>query len=122
MKPIEIAFSCYAVTNIKRAREFYEGVLNLQPSSVFEKDDMAFIEYELGPHTLAIGAGATYFKPGPNGASVALEVEDFDLAFQSLKARNVRMVSEPMDFPTCRMAIIEDPDKNLIVIHKRKAK
>ena len=28
MKVIELAFCCYAVTEMKRAREFYEGVLN----------------------------------------------------------------------------------------------
>lgn len=27
MKVIEIAFTCYPVTDLKRAREFYEGVL-----------------------------------------------------------------------------------------------
>jgi len=27
MKVIELAFCCYAVTDMKRAREFYEGVL-----------------------------------------------------------------------------------------------
>ena len=34
MKVIELAFCCYAVTDMKRAREFYEGVLNLQPTTV----------------------------------------------------------------------------------------
>jgi predicted enzyme related to lactoylglutathione lyase len=122
MKPIEIAFSCYAVTNLKRAREFYEGVLNLKPSSVFEKGDMGFVEYELGPHTLAIGAGAEIFKPGPTGATVALEVEDFDAAIASLKTKKVRFVLESYDGPACRMATIADPDGNQIVIHKRKVK
>lgn len=122
MKVLEVAFSCYAVTDLKRAREFYEGVLQLKPTSIFEKGDMGFIEYELGPHTLAIGAGAPIFKPGPDGGVVALEVEDFSEAISHLKNRNVKFVMEGYDGPVCHMATITDPDGNQIVIHKRKPK
>ena len=121
MKPIEIAFSCYAVTDLKRARAFYENVLGLKAASVFEKDGMGFIEYELGPHTLAIGAGSPNFKPGPNGATVALEVENFEEGINFLKSKNVPILFE-YDGPVCRMAKIEDPDGNHIMIHKRKPK
>ena len=30
----EIAFCCYAVTDVPRARAFYEGVLGLKPAQV----------------------------------------------------------------------------------------
>ena len=50
-----------------RARAFYEGVLGLKATSVWEgKDESfgnAFIEYDIGPDTLAIGKGAPSFKP-----------------------------------------------------------
>jgi len=36
LKVIEIAFSCYAVTDFARARKFYEGVLGLKPTLVTE--------------------------------------------------------------------------------------
>jgi predicted enzyme related to lactoylglutathione lyase len=120
MKAIEIAFVCYAVTNLKKARDFYENSLNLKPSSVFEKEGRGFVEYEMGPHTLAIGCGSENFKPGPNGGTVALEVEDFEEAIQSLKAKNVRFLMDTFEGPVCRMAKIADPDGNNIVIHKRK--
>ena len=29
----EVAFSCYAVTDMDRARKFYEGVLGLKPTT-----------------------------------------------------------------------------------------
>ena len=122
MKPTEVAFSGYAVTDLKRARDFYENVLNLKPCSVFEKGTMGFIEYEVGPHTLTIGAGAELFKPGPTGATVALEVEDFQEAIKTLKEKKVRFVMETYETPVCWMAAIEDPDGNRIMIHKRKAK
>jgi catechol 2,3-dioxygenase-like lactoylglutathione lyase family enzyme len=32
LKVIEIAFCCYAVTDMARARAFYEGMLGLKPT------------------------------------------------------------------------------------------
>jgi predicted enzyme related to lactoylglutathione lyase len=120
MKPLEIAFVCYAVTDLKRARGFYEKVLNLKPGSVWEGENMGFVEYELGPHTLAIGSGSEHFKPGTQGATAALEVADFHEAVASLKGANVKIVMEPHESPVCFMALIQDPDGNQIMIHKRK--
>jgi len=120
MKPIEIAFVCYAVSDLKRARAFYEGVLNLKPGSVWEGENSGFIEYEMGPYTLAIGCGAEYFKPGTQGATAALEVEDFNEAVESLKRANVKIVMQPFESPVCFMTLIQDPDGNQIMIHKRK--
>jgi predicted enzyme related to lactoylglutathione lyase len=120
MKAIEIAFVCYAVTDLKRARAFYEGVLNLKPGSVWEGENMGFIEYEMGPHTLAIGSGAEYFKPGTQGATAALEVENFDEAMGAIRRTGAKVVMEPYETPVCFTALIHDPDGNQIMIHKRK--
>ena len=38
LKVSEIAFSCYAVTDMPRARAFYEGVLGLQGTGLFQED------------------------------------------------------------------------------------
>ena len=38
MQVTEIAFSMYPVTDIKRARAFYEGTLGLTPGLVYEGD------------------------------------------------------------------------------------
>lgn len=119
-KAIEIAFVCYAVTDMKRARDFYEGVLNLKSTTVHSSDHGQWTEYELGPHTLAIGS-APMFKPNPDGCSAALEVGDFDAAIAHLKEHNVKFRIEPMPTPVCRMAMIFDPDGNSICIHKRNA-
>ena len=35
LKVTEIAFSCYPVKDMARARKFYEGVLGLKPTMVF---------------------------------------------------------------------------------------
>lgn len=116
----EIAFACYAVTDMKRARAFYEGVLGLSPAQVVDLPDGQWVEYEMGPHTLALGA-APGWKPGPDGCTVGLEVEDFDAAIAHLKAAAVKFRVEPFPTPVCRMAMIFDPDGNTLCIHKRNA-
>jgi predicted enzyme related to lactoylglutathione lyase len=120
MQVTEIAFSIYPVTDLKRARSFYEGTLGLKPGMVYEGDTEGYIEYEIGPGVLAIGAGAQMFKPSCDGGAVALEVEDFDAAIKELRAFGSKFVLEPMDFPGCRMATILDPDGNTLTIHRRK--
>ena len=118
LKVIEMAFACYAVTDMARARKFYEGVLGLKPTTVTESDQGKWTEYEFGPYALAIGS-APMFKPSTDGCSVALEVEDFDAAVENLKKRNVKFRIEPLTTPVCRMAMVFDPDGNSVCIHKR---
>ena len=118
---IELAFACYAVTDMKRARSFYEGVLNLKPTHVVDGEHGQWVEYEFGPYALAIGSSAM-FKPSPDGCTVALEVEDFDHAIAQLKEKAVKFRTEPFQTPVCRMAMIFDPDGNTLGIHKRNAK
>jgi predicted enzyme related to lactoylglutathione lyase len=118
-KAIEIAFSGYAVTDIARARAFYEQTLNLTPATVFDEGGKFWVEYEIGPHVLAINNMSDEWKPSPDGGGVALEVEDFDAAIAWLKERGVKFYLEPFPSPVCRMALIADPDGNSIAIHKR---
>lgn len=115
----DIAFVGYPVTDIKKARAFYEGILGLVPNDDFPaKEDSVFIEYNVGSSTLAIGSTPEW-KPSTEGPSVAFEVEDFDAMIQRLKDNNVQFKVEPQTFPTCKMAVIHDPDGNLVTIHKR---
>ena len=121
LKVIELAFCCYAVTEMARARRFYEEVLGLKPAKVIDiPPDSHWVEYDIGPGTLAIGSGPGW-KPSPDGCSVALEVEDFDGAIAHLRENNVKFRTEPFPTPVCRMAMIFDPDGNTICIHKRNA-
>jgi predicted enzyme related to lactoylglutathione lyase len=118
MQITEIAFCCYAVTDIKRSRVFYETALKLNPTTVIEGK---WVEYAFGPHALAIGCAPGIFQPSPDGCSAALEVADFDAAVAHLRANDVKFRIEPMETPVCQMAMIFDPDGNSICIHKRKA-
>jgi predicted enzyme related to lactoylglutathione lyase len=118
MRATNIAFTGIPVTDIKRARAFYEGALGLKPSAEFGEG--VWIEYELGDETLAIGSVGDQWKPSPDGTSVAIEVEDFEAAIKDLKAANVTFAAEGIDSPVCRMAVVQDPDGNKIIIHKLK--
>ena len=57
-----------------------------------------------------------------DGASVALEVEDFEAAVATLREHNVPMIIGPMETPVCHMATVRDPDGNKLTLHRRKAR
>ena len=118
MKINAIAFVGIPVTDMKRAREFYEGVLGLMPDP--EMTGEMWTEYSIGPGTLAIASVGDQWKPSEDGTSAALEVENLEDAIARLKERNVAF--EKVDSPVCRMAVIQDPDGNKIIIHKLKSK
>ena len=123
MKFKEFSFVSYAITDVKKSRAFYEGVLGLKPGTEWVGEDNALIEYEIGPDTLSIGMGASNFKPGKTGATVALELDgDFDAALKELEKKKVPFLMEKYDGSVCTMILIEDPDGNQIMIHRRKAK
>lgn len=120
LKVTEIAFSCYPVTDMARARKFYEGVLGLKPTMVVgEPGGMQWTEYDIANGTLSLGAGAPDWKPTESGCSVGLEMEDFDAAIAHLKANGVKFKMEPFPTPVCHMAFIYDTEGNLLCIHKR---
>ena len=122
LKVLEFAFVGYPATDIARARAFYEGVLNLAPATTFEHEGKQWIEYEIGPHVLAVSNMAgDLWKPSSDGPGLALEVENFDEAIDHLRSHDVKFVVEPMNTPTCRMALISDPDGNTLTIHKRNS-
>jgi len=119
MKIIQYALVCYPTKDMKKAREFYEGVLGLVPNGEYTSD--YFTEYNIGDSALAIG-NMDGFHPSAGGGCAIFEVEDFDEAVKELKDKGVKFVIEPMDTPVCRMAQFQDPDGNSLMIHKRKPK
>ncbi|HEY2626295.1 MAG TPA: VOC family protein [Candidatus Udaeobacter sp.] len=118
MKIEGIGFVGIPVTDLKRARAFYEDVLGLKISD--EMMGGKWIEYTVGEETLAIANISDTWKPSDQGAGPAFEVENFDDAIKRLKDRHVRFAEEPFETPCCHMAIIQDPDGNKLMIHKLK--
>jgi predicted enzyme related to lactoylglutathione lyase len=118
MKIERLAFVGTPVTDMKHAREFYEGILGLHVAE--EMMGGQWVEYSLGENTLAIACVGPQWAPSDQGTSVALEVDDFEASITHLKDRGVRFTTERFESPCCRMAIIQDPDGNNIAIHKLK--
>jgi catechol 2,3-dioxygenase-like lactoylglutathione lyase family enzyme len=119
MKVTEIAYTCYPVTDLARARTFYEGTLGLTCTMDHPTPQGHWVEYDIGTSTLAIGS-APGWEPSNHGCSASLEVEDFQQAVASLRQAAVRFKVEPFETPVCHMAFVEDPDGNVLGIHKRK--
>ena len=113
-----IAFTVYPVMDIVRSRSFYEGALGLTLSSNFQD---VWVEYNLGDSTFAITTTEMGHTPGAKGAVVAFEVSDLDVLVNTLKEKSVEFVLDITPTSVCRMAVIEDPDGNHLVIHKRHA-
>ena len=117
IKVKEAAFFGYPVSDLPRAREFYEGILGLKPSE--EPTTVPWIEYELGNATLGLGAYPGW-SPSRDGGMISLEVEDFEQAIAILREKAVPFHYEPIETPICHFAIVRDPDDNAVMIHQRK--
>jgi len=114
----EIAFVATPVTDIQRARAFYEEVLGLKPTH--EACEGQWIEYDIGAGTFAISNMQPEWKPSEQGTTVGFEVDDMDATLAQLKAKGIVLLMGVFETPVCRMAIISDPDGNKVTIHKRK--
>ena len=121
IKVNEIAFVAYPAMDKAKARDFYEGLLGLTPTMNSDFPEGFWVEYDLGPNTLAL---TNFWKPAGVsahvGPSVGLEVDNYDEAIAALKAKSVPFLLETMETPVCHLAVVQDPDGNSLFIHKRK--
>ena len=115
----KVAFTMYPVTDMARARAFYEETLGLGPSR--SGATSPWVEFDLpGGGCLAITT-VTQQEPSANaGGTIAFEVDDLPALIADLKAKGVAFAAEGIESPVCRMAICKDPDGNAIILHKLK--
>ena len=118
MKIKSIGFVAIPVTDVGRSRSFYEGVLGLSVSEQMMGGQ--WVEYAVGDDTLAVANVGEHWRPSDQGTGAAFEVENFEEAIKQLKDRNIPFVAEPFETPCCRMAVVQDPDGNKLMIHKLK--
>ena len=113
----EIAFTAYPVTDMARARGFYEGVLGL---TVETNHGDKWVEYGIGGGTFVI---QTYSKESPSGKRgvIAFEVDDLDATVARLKEAGTPFTMDVTESPICRFAMVEDPDGSAVWVHQRKA-
>jgi predicted enzyme related to lactoylglutathione lyase len=110
--------------DLAKAREFYETVLGLERSSVWQQPGKEAVgaEFETGTVTIALincpGLGIPF---SPNPAPLALQVDDVAAARAELESRGVTFAHDTIDSGVCHMANFTDPDGNAIMLHKRYA-
>jgi catechol 2,3-dioxygenase-like lactoylglutathione lyase family enzyme len=119
----KVAFTMYPVTDVPRARRFYEETLGLKAGLAGGTDGKWWIEYDLpGGGCLAI-SNVTDDKPAANaGGTVALEVEDLDRLTADLKSKGVVFKSGLIHGPNCRMSVIQDSEGNALLLHQLNPK
>jgi predicted enzyme related to lactoylglutathione lyase len=118
IKVKEVAFVFHPVTDIARARKFYEEFLGLKVGVQVEiAPGQWWIEFDIAGQALAISNAV----PGAPASSLTLEVANLDEALAAVRAANIPLVFDVMEFPPCRLAAIKDPDGNQIGLHQRKA-
>ena len=113
-----IAFTMYPVTDIARARKFYEDTLGLCLTRR-EAGEFEWVEYDLEGGTFAL----TDLKQGgalsvETGGSIAFEVQNVDQLVEQLRAKGVRVKLEPLSTPVCRLAVILDSEGNAVTLHQ----
>jgi predicted enzyme related to lactoylglutathione lyase len=118
IKVKEVAFVFHPVTDVARARKFYEEFLGLKVGVQVEiAPGQWWIEFDIAGQALAISNAV----PGAPSSSLTLEVANLDEALAAVHAANIPLVFGVMEFPPCRLAAIKDPDGNQIGLHQRKA-
>jgi predicted enzyme related to lactoylglutathione lyase len=115
----KVAFTMYPVTDVKRAREFYEETLGLKPGMAGGRDGMWWIEYDLpGGGCFAI-TNTSGEKPSAGaGGTIALEVDDLTGLIDQLKQKGVTFQGDVVRGPRCRMAVCLDSEGNSILLHQ----
>ena len=115
----ELAFVFHPVTDVARAREFYEKLLGLKVGLQIEfAPGQWWIEYDVAGQAIAISNA----MPGAAASSLTLEVADLDAALATIRAAGATIAFEVMEFGGCRMFAIKDPDGNQIGLHQKKTK
>ena len=116
--PKHIAFTVYPVTDMNRARTFYEGDLGLKTSMDFEGK---WVEYDLSGGCFAITTMMEGVSPSASaGGKIAFEVDDVDGMVETLRRKGIQVIIEPLSTPGCRMAVVLDPEGNGVILHKLK--
>jgi predicted enzyme related to lactoylglutathione lyase len=119
VKITRIAFVYHRVTDIGRARDFYERVLGMKDALEYEgAPGKWWIEYDVDGVAFAI---TNVSAPNGNGGAVpAFEVADIEAAAKTLRAAGAMFVEPLTEYPRCRSFTVRDPDGNQIGFHQLK--
>ena len=117
----KVAFTMYPITDVARAREFYEQKLGLKLGSNGHQGDQWWIEYDLPGGGCVALTNFIPDKPSASaGGTIAFEVEDLDALIADLKSKGVEFKGDIVHSPVCRMAVCLDSEGNSILLHQLK--
>ncbi|MGI9112157.1 MAG: VOC family protein [Gaiellaceae bacterium] len=111
-------FVSVPVTDMERARTFYEETLGIRNTS----PDAAWPEFQTGNVSLyLIDPKRIGIEFSPHSAHIALRVPDVAEARTTLEAAGVEFDGDTLDTGVCHMAFFKDPDGNAVMLHHRYA-
>ncbi len=111
-------FMSVPVTDMERARKFYEEMLGIPNSS----PDAGWPEFQTGNVSLyLVDAERIGIEFSPHSAHIALRVPDVAEARTKLEAAGVEFNGDTLDTGVCHMAFFQDPDGNALMLHRRYA-
>lgn len=117
-----VDFVSVGTADLARARDFYENVLGLEPSSLWGSEPPLGAEFETGGVTLALVDSARLgMEFTPSKAPIALRVDDVEAARAELESRGVEFLADTIDSGVCHQAIFMDSEGNTLDLHHRYA-
>ncbi|MGA9285731.1 MAG: VOC family protein [Solirubrobacteraceae bacterium] len=115
-----VDFVALPTKDLPRAVEFYGETLGLERSVYLEERNYA--EFETGNLTISvIDAEKMGLQHAPIRSGIALHVDDVASARATLEERGVSFGQDTFDTGVCHMAVFDDPDGNLLILHNRYA-
>lgn len=112
-----IAYTMYPVTDMVRARRFYEEELGLVMTSNYGPDQ--WVEYDPGG-CFALTTMVPVRPSADIGGAVAFEVDDVVALTDELKHKGVTVTQEVRDTPVCQMSVVLDTEGNAVILHQLK--
>src|ERR1700687_3767943 len=116
----KVAFTMYPVTDVPRARKFYEETLGLKVSKASSHGAGSWVEYDLPGGGCFCITNFVKDIPSTAGGTIAFEVEDLERLMDDLKEKGVTFKSEMIHSPVCRMAVCLDSEGNSLLLHQLK--
>jgi len=106
----------YFVSDVKRAAEFYHGILGLK---ILEQDEH-WASISLNGSRLGLHKSSDFFKSSERrgGATVTLNVDDIDQAYNLLREKGVKFLGPISRNPWGSHVSFADPDGNLLDIRQ----
>jgi catechol 2,3-dioxygenase-like lactoylglutathione lyase family enzyme len=115
-----VDFVTVPTNDFEKATEFYGTVLGLPCSARYGRIPGG--EFETGNVTLQVfDFTAVGRENRPNANPIALHVDDVADARAELERRGVVFSADTLDSGVCHMAVFEDPDGNVLMLHHRYA-